>query len=378
MEGSTVVEPTHGLARNALGLPQVLFCIVTGAAPIAAMLFNDFWAVYGGGWAAPSAFIMATVALHRLLRRLRRDGPSRDRRRRLLQLRLARASARASGMGVALLIAACYTIFSAGVTGVTAYFANTTFNDWFGVDIPVWVWEFGTLGIMITARLLPHRADCQDPRRLPHGRGGRAARRSAFATLFQPKHGLVLESLLPWNFFDSSGNGSKAAFGAGTVGCRILRCLLVMDRLRDGAELRRGVAGSEEDHGARDVHLGDRARRPLHVRLTWMLVVAYGKAGIIPRHQRRSSRVTSHRSSIRRRTAPSAIDIGGESILTRAFELTIVTGSFACQLAFFNTATRYFFSMGREGVLPQAARAHASDAPQPVRREHARRRVLRR
>src|ERR1700742_4390957 len=62
MEASTMVEPTHGLAKNALGLPQVLFCIVTGAAPIAAMLFNDYWAVYGGGWAAPSAFIMATVA----------------------------------------------------------------------------------------------------------------------------------------------------------------------------------------------------------------------------------------------------------------------------------------------------------------------------
>ena len=65
-------------------------------------------------------------------------------------------------------------------------------------------------------------------------------------------------------------------------------------------------------------------------------------------------------------------------MLTRAFQLTIVTGSFACQLAFFNTATRYFFSMGREGVLPSATRTHAPDAPQPVRREHARRRALRR
>ena len=33
------------LARNALGLPQVLFCIVTGAAPLAAMMFNDPLAV---------------------------------------------------------------------------------------------------------------------------------------------------------------------------------------------------------------------------------------------------------------------------------------------------------------------------------------------
>jgi amino acid transporter len=41
-------------------------------------------------------------------------------------------------------------------------------------------------------------------------------------------------------------------------------------------------------------------------------------------------------------------------LLTWAFELLIVTGSFACQLAFFNTSNRYFFSMGREGILPRA------------------------
>jgi amino acid transporter len=41
-------------------------------------------------------------------------------------------------------------------------------------------------------------------------------------------------------------------------------------------------------------------------------------------------------------------------LLTWTFELLIVTGSFACQLAFYNTANRYFFSMGREGILPRA------------------------
>src|SRR5436305_384714 len=30
----------HTLARNALGLPQILFCIVTGSAPLAAVLFQ--------------------------------------------------------------------------------------------------------------------------------------------------------------------------------------------------------------------------------------------------------------------------------------------------------------------------------------------------
>src|SRR4051794_41302405 len=56
-------EREHALAKDALGLPQVLFCIVTGAAPMAAMLFNVPVAVSGGGYAVPAAFILATVAL---------------------------------------------------------------------------------------------------------------------------------------------------------------------------------------------------------------------------------------------------------------------------------------------------------------------------
>jgi hypothetical protein len=71
---STIVEPaalatrptsdeTHELARGALGLRQVLFCIVTGAAPLAAMMFNVPIAVLGGGSGAPAAFLIATVVL---------------------------------------------------------------------------------------------------------------------------------------------------------------------------------------------------------------------------------------------------------------------------------------------------------------------------
>ena len=41
----------------------MLFCIVTGAAPLAAMMFNVPVAVSGGGYAVPAAFIVATVAL---------------------------------------------------------------------------------------------------------------------------------------------------------------------------------------------------------------------------------------------------------------------------------------------------------------------------
>ena len=43
------------------------------------------------------------------------------------------------------------------------------------------------------------------------------------------------------------------------------------------------------------------------------------------------------------------------------FQILIITGSFACSLAFWNTANRYLFSMGRERILPSAlGRTHAT------------------
>src|SRR5947209_17735528 len=50
------------LARNALGLPQLLFCIVTGSAPLAAMMFNDPLSGLGIGISVPAAFWMAGIS----------------------------------------------------------------------------------------------------------------------------------------------------------------------------------------------------------------------------------------------------------------------------------------------------------------------------
>ena len=55
--------PNELAPSDALGLPAVLFCIVTGAAPLAAMMFNVPVAVSGGGYAVPAAFLVATIAL---------------------------------------------------------------------------------------------------------------------------------------------------------------------------------------------------------------------------------------------------------------------------------------------------------------------------
>ena len=56
--------PLCQIQVNALGLPQILFCIVTGSAPLAAMMFNDPLSGLGIGISVPSAFwVAASMAL---------------------------------------------------------------------------------------------------------------------------------------------------------------------------------------------------------------------------------------------------------------------------------------------------------------------------
>src|SRR2546423_13476936 len=57
-------EDVHFLRKHAVGLMGVLFLIVTGAAPISAMLFNTPISVgYGNGIGTPAGFLVATVVL---------------------------------------------------------------------------------------------------------------------------------------------------------------------------------------------------------------------------------------------------------------------------------------------------------------------------
>ena len=135
---ATAAADEHHLAKDVLGLPQVLFCIVTGAAPLAAMMFNVPVAVSGGGYAVPAAFLVATIALTifstgyiEMSQRVTSTGG--------FYTFISRGLGNVLGLGSGILIALCYVIFAAAVTGVLGYFASTTIDDWFGVSMPAYV-----------------------------------------------------------------------------------------------------------------------------------------------------------------------------------------------------------------------------------------------
>src|SRR2546421_3366011 len=57
-------EDVHRLHERAVGLPGILFLIVTGSAPISAMLFNTPISVgYGNGIGTPAGFLVTTIVL---------------------------------------------------------------------------------------------------------------------------------------------------------------------------------------------------------------------------------------------------------------------------------------------------------------------------
>ncbi len=327
------------LAAGALGLPQVLFCIVTGAAPIAAMLFNTPVAVLGSGWAAPATFVIATVALTifsvgyvEMAKRVTAAGG--------FYSFATHAFGSVVGMGVAFVITAAYIIFSASVIGVTAYFANTTIQDWLSVDVPVFLLLFVPLIAMaalsffhveLTAKLLGIFLAIELVALIVFG----------FAVLFQGGHdGLSLRPILPWNAF---ADNNTHALGAGIglfAGFWSWVGFEMAPNYAEEAREPKKVMGPATYISV--IGLG-----VLYVFITWMLVTGWGMANV---QQAVTDQFGGKFASI---YYPLTTEFFGRPLLW-AFELTIVTGSFACQFAFFNTANRYLYSMGREGVLPRA------------------------
>ena len=166
------------------GCRRCLFCIVTGAAPIAAMLFNDYGpsTAAAGPRPAPSsiatvAFTVFSVGYIAMARRVTAAGG--------FYSFVSHGFGQSVGMGMALLIAACYTHLLGRRHRRHGVLRE---HD----DQRLVRRRHPGLGVRVRhardhddARVLPHRADGQDPRRLPHHRAHRVARLRLRA-LFQP------------------------------------------------------------------------------------------------------------------------------------------------------------------------------------------------
>jgi amino acid transporter len=331
------------LRRGALGLPALFFCIATAAAPLTALLFNVPVIVSGAGWAAPAAFIVATVTLLifsvgyvEISRRLTSAGG--------FYSFVSHGFGQAAGLGTAAVVASAYPILAAAIIGVFAYFANTGIDYWFGVNIPVWILLFGVIlvdlaflyfDISITARVLGTFFLAEIIGALVF----------SVAVLVSGGHdGLSAAPLNPLNLFHN--HSAISVFGAAAPGIALFGAFWSWV----GFEMAPNYGEeSREPH-----QIFGRATfgtllvlGVIYVLVTYAFVIGYGTGHVAQGVKAQFAGTTVSAFY------PLLGHYGG-SFLTNAFRLLIITSAFACQLAFFNTSARYLFALGREGILPRA------------------------
>jgi amino acid transporter len=366
---ATGVTGSTELARNALGLPQILFCIVTGSAPLAAMMFNDPLSGLGIGISVPAAFMIATVsftffsvAYVEMARRVTTAGG--------IYSYTSYGFGRIIGLGTAVGIAAAYMLFAVGVNGVTSYFAQTSIDDLtgFSMDWRIYSyiliallfiityfhieWIARILGLFLLGELVILMI-------------------FAFAVLVQGggPDGIVWGALNPAGIF-SGGDGVDGAarvFGASAAGVGFFAAYwswIGFEMAPNYAE----EARNPKKMMAYAIYISCIGLGVLYTFWSWMLISAYGSSkdqwpwavsqqyGIADAPANVGLPSGDYASVF----YPVAQQFAGVAIKD-LFQILIITGSFACSLAFWNTANRYLFSMGRERILPSAlGRTHAT------------------
>jgi amino acid transporter len=355
-EGTMMVESVdiagrddvHKLHIGAVGLAGVLFLTVTGSAPISAMLFNTPLSLgYGNGIGTPAGFMFATVILTifsvgyvAMARKVTAVGG--------FYSFISHGLGRELGAATGLSMVVAYSVFEASLCGGFAYFAVLKLAQ-YGYHVS-WYWPalfmivlisvLAYFDVHISARLLGIALICEIIALL------------AF-DLFVFGHGgsnVQAAALNPINAFKSlpaSGNGSSAvAAGAWAIGVFFAFWSWV------GFEMA--------------PNYGEESRDPKRIvpRALYISVIGLGIFYTITSWAALSAYPTTAAGALISQTNASQLFLGpavtfGNQFLSDAMSYLIITGSFACGMAFHNTTARYMYSLGREGLLPrQLGRTH--------------------
>ncbi len=368
-EGAGRLTGSTELARNALGLPQILFCIVTGSAPLAAMMFNDPLSGLGIGISVPAAFWIATLSFTafsigyvEMARRVTTAGG--------FYSYTSYSFGRIIGLATAVGITAAYMFFALGVNGVTSYFAQTSIKDLtgFSMDWRIYAYSFLLLLLVITyfhieivARILGFALLGEllilmifSFAVIAHGGG---------------PDGIVWQALNPAGLFGGGAgvNGAARVFGVSAAGVGFFGAYwswVGFEMAPNYAE----EAKNPKKMMAYAIYISCIGLGVVYTFWSWMLVSAYGSSkdqwpwAVSTQYGIKNAPASvglpkGDYSSVFYPVAQKFAGVGIKDL----FEILIITGSFACSLAFWNTSNRYLFSMGRERILPRLlGRTHVS------------------
>lgn len=326
------------LKANTLGLWDVVFMAVATSAPITVMSGNVPISVgFGVGTGTPATYIWATVILsvfaiaYVTMARYVTSTAA-------FYGFISRGLGRVLGLGTGFMVTFGYIVFEASIIGIFSYFGHLAFKDQLGLDIHWVVFAVGGLLIIgfltffeisMAAKILTLLLFTEIA----------ILAIMAFGVLFQGggPDGLMPETLNPAIAF--SPNGLQAAAPG----------LAMFIAFWSWTGFESTVMYGEESKNPKKIipiatMIAVTGVGVFYTFVSWMSVAGNGATGAIA--------LAQSANPLDMFFHPTDVFVGHGWVLV--MEWLMMTGSFACAMAFHNAASRYMYSLGREGILPGA------------------------
>src|SRR5215475_2090310 len=301
------------LRRGAVGLGGVLFLTVTGAAPISAMMFNTPIVVgFGQGIGAPAAFLFATIVLAifsvgyvAMARKKTTAGG--------FYSYISHGLGRELGIGTGFGSLVAYSVFEASLAGGFAYFLNLKLAQ-FDVRVSATLLAIGLISEVTILIIFD---------------------------IFLFGHGNVnFNAINPVNAFKSFP--AQGTIVAGAIGIGLFFAFW-------------SWVGFEMAP-----NYGEESRDPKRIvpRALYISVIGLGLFYTLTSLTPLGGYATTHAAIAQAQTNPAEFYLSPAKLyagqwVSSIMSYLIITGSFACGMAFHNTTARYFYSLGREGFMPK-------------------------
>jgi amino acid transporter len=337
------------LRKNAVGLVGVLFMAVATAAPITAMVGNVPIAVgFGNGAAAPAGYLVATIVLalfslgySAMAKHITATGA--------FYGFISHGLGRVVGMGAGALTTLAYVVFEASLVGIFSFFADNFFNAHLGIDIS-WLW-FALLMLAVNTTLTYF-----DVNLAVKVLGALLVTEivmlllMALSVIFTGggPEGWALGSLNPINAFQNlsavvpapDGSGTMAVTGAAGIGLFFAFWSWV------GFESTAMYGEESKDPKVmipKAIMVAVLGVGIFYVFVSWAALVGTGPNQAIALAQDGSTAGNMF-------FGPIEDHLGHWAVIV--FEFLLITGSFACGMAFHNCASRYIYAISREDLIP--------------------------
>ncbi|MGA5543892.1 APC family permease [Mycobacterium sp. NPDC051198] len=336
------------LKPNAVGLVGVLFMAVATAAPITAMVGNVPISVgFGNGVNAPAGYFVATIVLTlfaigyaAMSRHITATGA--------FYGYISHGLGRVVGLGAGFLTALAYMVFEASLIGIFSFFGNDLFKSFFGVDVP-WI-LFAVVMLAVNAVLTYFDINL-------------AAKvlavfliteiimlaMMALSVVFTGggPQGWSLGSLNPLNGFQSLSGEVAGADGsmitvAGSAGVGLFFAFWSWVGFESSA-----MYGEESRNPKKIIPIAVISSvvgiGTFYVLVSWLAIVGTGPQNAVALAQDSATAGDIFFTPVHEHLGQWAVDL---------FKILLMSGSFACGMAFHNCAARYLYALGRENVIP--------------------------